>query len=404
MSQSIKRLSFLLLALALSGAVVAQETPSGRDVELREDHPREYVVQEGDTLWDIAGRFLTRPWQWPAIWQANPEIDNPHLIFPGDVISLVYIDGEPRLVVDGTRRMGPEVRRERIEGPVTTIPLDAIQTFLVKPRVVDVDALAGFPYVVANEERQHFAAVPDRTYARGMENYRVGDQVTIARLTFQFEDQSEEGRPGAMRQNRMRPNMSQVPSGERPVGSFRRKASQIGGSGRVIGYELWEVARAEVLKTGDPAILGILDSEQEVRAGDYVLPIDPHLYDLTFHPRPMSRPIPEGAHVIAINDAHYGVGHYQIVALGIGSANGVEPGHTFSTFRPGETVKDRFVGGLRGRPVPARAGERKVTLPDEISGQVMVFRTFDHISYALVMGGERAVREGDLLYHPDRKL
>lgn len=394
-----KKLLMTLLVLALALPLAAQD-----DVELREDHPREYVVQEGDTLWDIAARFLIRPWQWPAIWQANPQIEDPHLIFPGDLISLVFIEGEPRLMVDETRRLSPEIRRESTVGPVTSIPLDAIRSFLVKPRVVGVEELAGIPYVVANEERQVFAAYPDRTYVRGLRDRRVGDQVIIARVNYQFEDQSSDGDRGAMRQNRMRNNLGQVPYAERPIGQVRRGAERIAKTGRVIGYQLWEVARAEVVKTGDPAILTILASEREVAIGDYVLPLDPHLYDLTFFPRAMERAIPEGAHVIAINDAQYGVGHYQIVALGLGEADGVEPGHTFSTFRPGETIRDRFHDGLRGRPIPTHGGDRKVTLPDEFTGLVMVFRTFDRVSYALVMGGERAVREGDLLFHPDRRL
>ena len=393
-----KKLLTILLVLALAFPLAAE------DVELRGDHPREYVVQEGDTLWDIAARFLVRPWQWPAIWQANPQIENPHLIFPGDVISLVYIEGEPRLVVDETRRLSPEIRREPIVGPITTVPLDAIRTFLVKPRVVGVEELAGFPYVVANEERQMFAAFPDRTYVRGLRDRRVGDQVIIARVNFQFEDASGDGDRANMRQNRMRPNLAQVPYAERPIGQHRRSAEAIARTGRVVGYQLWEVARATVVETGDPAILEILDSEREVAAGDYVLPLDPHLYDLTFHPRPMEREIPAGARVIAVNDAHHGVGHYQIVVLGLGDIDGVDPGHTFAAFRPGETIRDRCHDGLRGRPAPTRAEGRNVTLPDEYAGQLMVFRTFERVSYALVMGGERPVREGDLLFHPDRRL
>ncbi len=391
-----------LIGVALIGLLMG---PIGaQDVDLRADHPREYVVQEGDTLWDIAARFLTRPWQWPAIWQANPQIENPHLIFPGDVISLVFIDGQPRLMVDGTRRLSPEIRREDITGPVTTIPLEAIESFLVKPRVVSVEQLAGLPYVIANAERQHFAAAPDRTYARGMSDRRVGDQVVIARLTFQFDDPSQGTDRAAVRQNRMRSNLGQVPFDERPVGQFIRTSSNISRSGRVIGYELWELARAEVVKAGDPAILELIDSKQEVRSGDYVLPIDPYLYDLTFYPRAPDREIPEGARVIAITGGHYGVSHYQIVALGLGETDGVQPGHTFSTFRPGETVRDRFVHGLPGRPAPTGVENGRVELPHEFAGVVMVFRTFERVSYALVLGGERPVREGDLLFHPDRRL
>src|SRR5687768_18178994 len=86
------------MLLTFAGAVIAQE--------LRAGHPTTYVVQKGDTLWDIAGRFLGKPWLWPEIWQANPQVENPHLIYPGDVLSLVYLDGQPTLV-----KKSPAIRR-----------------------------------------------------------------------------------------------------------------------------------------------------------------------------------------------------------------------------------------------------------------------------------------------------
>lgn len=393
-----KKLWLMMIALLVALPLVAQ------DVEIRDDHPDEYVVREGDTLWDIAGRFLTRPWQWPAIWQANPEIDNPHLIYPGDRISLVYVDGEPRLVMDGTRRLSPEIRREDASGPISTIPLEAIEPFLVKPRVVTSDELEQLPYVVANEDRRYVAAEPDRSFIRGLDGARVNDEFMIARLSFQFE-RTENDDGSSIRQNRMRANLGAVPSGERPVSAGARRFNPFDRGGEVIGYQLWEVARARVLATGEPATVEILDADYEVRAGDYLLPVDPYIYDLTFYPQPPEFDIPANARVIGIHGGDVEVGHFQIVALEIGTDDGVEPGHTFSVFHPGETVRDGFYEGLRGRPAPRGIdGGKKVDLPEQYSGLVMVFRAFDQVSYALVMDGMRGVREGDRLAHPDRRL
>lgn len=382
----------ILIVAVLSGPLLAQ------DVELRSDHPDEYIVREGDTLWDIAGRFLTRPWQWPAIWQANPQIDNPHLIYPGDRISLIYVDGQPRLVMDGTRRLSPEIRREAATGPIKTIPFSAIEPFLVKPRVVSKDELAGLPYVVANQDLRFASAEPYRAFVRGLAGRNPGDQLIIARLSYQFEEIDRDGRSG-LRQNVMRGNLGAVPTGERPV--------QVGGWGRdgnVIGYQLWEVARAEVLTLSDPSQLEVLDADFEVRAGDYVLPLDPYLYDLTFQPRAPSFPIPGGVRVIGIHGGDHAVGNYQIVAIDLGAEQGVETGHTFSIFRPNHKVRDGFIDGLRGRPAPTGVSGRDVQLPEQYSGVVMVFRTFDRVSYALVMDTETGVRVGDLVDHPDRRL
>lgn len=391
-----KKIWVVLIALLVALPLAAQE------VELRDDHPDEYIVREGDTLWDIAGRFLTKPWQWPAIWQANPQVENPHLIFPGDRLSLIYVDGQPRLVLDGTRRLSPEIRRTETTGPVTTVPLSAIEPFLLKPRVVGAEELAGLPYVVANEDTRYVSAEPYRAFVRGLDEQRAGDQVVIARLSYQFQE-VDVGDRSAVRQNLMRGNLGAVPSDERPI-DVGRKIDFFSNKGKVIGYQLWEVARAEVLATGDPAQLQVLEAELEVRAGDYILPVDPYLFDLTFYPRAPEFDIPEGASIIGIRGGDYAVGHFQIVAMDIGIRDGVEPGHTFSVFHPNREVEDDFVNGLRGRPAPTGVSGNTVQLPPQFVGQVMVFRAFDRVSYGLVMTGKRGVRTGDLIDHPDRRL
>lgn len=375
------------------------------DIELREDHPREYIVQEGDTLWDIAGRFLARPWQWPAIWQANPDIDNPHLIFPGDRITLAFFGGEPRLMVDGTRRLSPEIRREAIEGPISTIPYDAMAPFLRNPRIVDPDVVADLPYIVANFEQRLYAGTGDRTYVRGMDDARVGQEVMIARMTYQFVDRSEENGEMRLRRNRMqRDSRVQVPFSERPAG--RVWQATLGQMERfnypVIGYEMWEAARARVVQAGDPAVLELISGRREVTPGDFVLPIDDYRHDVNFFPRAMDN-VPDNARVLAISEAYYGVGHYQIVALSVGTADGVEAGHTFSAFRPGQTVQDRQADHMI-RGGRQRGRDNQVTLPDEYAGVLMVFRPFENISYAIVMDGTNAIRENDQLDHPDRRL
>ncbi|HSH27694.1 MAG TPA: LysM peptidoglycan-binding domain-containing protein, partial [Wenzhouxiangella sp.] len=319
--------------IILTAIVLAAFTVQAQDVELRADHPREYVVQEGDTLWDIAGRFLTRPWQWPAIWDANPQIENPHLIYPGDVISLVFVDGEPRLMVnDSVRRLSPEVRREPIEGPISTIPLDAVETFLDAPRIVSAEEFETLPYVIANNEQRVLAGPGDNTYVRGLDDVRAGDDVVLARVNYMFEDRS--ANPGSEH----RINKKRIVEGKRQVRSNVRPASAIWEAtiGRmdrydypVIGYELWETARGRVVKTGDPAIVEILSGRHETMEGDFVLPVHDHVYDATFQPRAMDE-IPADGRIIAITGSSYGAGHYQVVAINLGTAQGVQAGHTFS--------------------------------------------------------------------------
>lgn len=380
------RIVTLVAALLLALPIVADQTPG--EVEFREDHPREYVVQPGDTLWDIAAQFLVRPWEWPTVWQNNPDIFDPHLIFPGDIISLEFLGDRPMLV-----RRSPEIRREPADA-ITTIPLDAIEPFLNNARIVDEDTFENLPHVVANYDQRIIAASNDYVYVRGLDHASPGDQVAVAQLNYVYYDTTPKNGDRRMHRARIAKHPGdRFPSHDRAPGriwgAFRRE------DWPVIGYELWDAATARVVKTGDPAVLELLDGELEVRPGDRVLPIDPYQHDPYFSPRAMDR-VPEGAEVVALSQSYFGVGHYQIVALNVGADDGVEPGHTFSAFTAGEEIRD----GYASREFREERGSR-VELPAMHSGRMMVFRTFDRISYALVLEGEREVRRNDELRHPD---
>ncbi len=393
--------------IILTVIILAAFTVQAQDVELREDHPREYVVQEGDTLWDIAGLFLTRPWQWPAIWDANPQIENPHEIYPGDVISLVFIGGEPRLTVDDSvRRLSPEVRRDSVEGPISTIPLDAVEVFLDAPQIVSADDYKQLPYVIANNEQRVLAGPGDHTYVRGLDDLNVGDEVALARVNYMFEDRSvNPDSDQRIRKKLIKTDGTQVRSDLRPASALWK--ATIGQIDRynypVIGYELWETARGRVAKTGDPAIVEIISGRHETMEGDLIVPIDDHAYDPEFYPRAMDE-VPDDGRVIAITGSSYGAGHYQVVAINLGTADGIQSGHTFSAFRPGESIRDdRYP--LMSRAAFREPEKRYVDLPDEFAGRIMVFRPFEHVSYAIVLeGSANTIQIDDILAHPDRSL
>ena len=389
----IRKFIYLILATMLAGVVMAQ------DVSVRTDHPDEYVVVRGDTLWDISARFLDHPWQWPAIWHANQQIQNPHLIYPGDRISLVYIDGSPRLVVNGgkkTVRLSPDMRatdRQAVSG----IPLEAIKPFMKNVQIISPEQYATLPYVVANLERRINATVGDRTYVRGLAA-SVGQQYSIVRLGniyYRMNDEKKRARDPGYKKHV--PEHLVYPSGFwRPVNTWGRKAE-------IIGYELYEVSQATLVKNGDPAILSIDSGSREVQEGDFVLPLDTHSFPAYFDPHAMSS-IPHDLKVLAVEGAHYGVGHYQILSISGGSRQGVEAGHVFSAFRPGATIRDRIKYPAGSIADVGTWNGDKVTLPDEYDAHIMVFRVFDEVSYAMVMDGARPVREYDVLRHPDETL
>jgi len=390
----IKKIIHLILVAMLAGTAMAQ------DVSVRADHPDEYIVVKGDTLWDISGKFLEQPWQWPAIWHANPQIENPHLIYPGDRISLVYIDGQPRLVVNGgkpTVRLSPEARKLPREA-IPPIDWSAIEHFVTNVRVLMPGTFSDLPYVVANESERHLATEKDLTYVRGMEG-RIGEEFAIVRERhIYYDDNGVMDRGNAHRYAEHYRAEDEYPDDIwNATLSWRRKDPP------VLGYEFWDIAVGRLVKEGDPAILEIQGGRTEVKEGDYVLPIDDHVYPDQLLPHAMN-PVPDGMEVIALTQARYGAGHYQVVAINAGKNQGVEPGHVFSAFRPGKRIQDEVK-----YPTGSWADEKtlngdKVTLPAQYSAHILVFRVFDEVSYAMIMNGKRPVRERDILKHPDETI
>jgi len=401
----IRKLIHFTFAVLLTGVVVAQ------DVSLRSDHPDRYVVVKGDTLWDIAGRFLDKPWQWPAIWQANPQIENPHLIYPGDVVSLVYVDGVPQLRLsrgdsdaagvspsmpprDNTVKLSPAIRIQDKTEPINAIPMKAIEPFLREVRVVSPSEYDSLPYVVANEDNNLTAVYSDKVFARGL-NARVGDEFLVARLYSIYDKVGDEGEVRRVLPQR---HWKKVPNvKDRNEGIWNQTLPWNHKARNPVGYELVGVSHVRVTGSGEISVLDVLRDRTEVKEGDVILPLEEKAFDDTFFPHAMDS-VPSNLRVLATKDALYGVGQYQIVALSAGKNQGVESGHVFSIFRPGQTVKDR-VGYRWG----SFAEESDVNLPADYHGLVMVFRSFDNISYAMVMSGGNLVREYDLVRHPGER-
>lgn len=383
------------LLISTLAALLVFGTAFAQDVAVRSDHPDEYVVVKGDTLWDISGRFLEKPWQWPAIWHANPQIENPHLIYPGDVISLVYIDGRPqlRLKRGGTKKLSPSVRVTDRSEAVNAIPYERIEPFLRNLHVVSPEDYAGLPYIVANNEERMTATYGDVAYGRGLDA-QVGQQFIVARLTNIYDDLGD----GDIRRVLPKEHWKQVPNvWDRQEDMYNNVSPWNRRPQNPVGYELVEVSRVRVTQSGEISVLEIIRDRTEVKPGDFILPWGDPGYEATFYPNAMDS-VPEGLRILATSGQKTGVGQWQIVAINGGSRIGIEPGHVFAAFREGVVVDDR-VGYRYG----SFAKDSEVELPEIYDGLVMVFRTFDDISYAIAVSGTRVVKEFDVLRHPDTR-
>ena len=375
-------------ALFFIGVAVAQ------DVSVRSDHPDEYVVVKGDTLWDISGRFLDKPWQWPAIWHANPQIENPHLIYPGDVVSLVYVDGRPQLRVNrgGTKKLSPSVRASDRDA-IYAVPFEKMEPFMRNLQILSPEDFEGLPYIVANNEQRHNAAFSDTIFARGLDA-QVGQEFTVARVTNIYDDMGD----GQIRRVLPKDGWRQVQNvWDRQEDTFNNVSPWNRRPKNPVGYEMVQVSRARVQQAGEISSLEIITDRTEVKPGDFILPFDDQGYESVFYPKAMDV-VPEGLRILATSGQKSGVGLHSIVSINGGANDGIEPGHEFAAFRKGDVIADD-VGYREG----SFSKDAEVRLPETYDGLVMVFRTFDDISYGMVMSGARVVAEYDVLRHPDTR-
>jgi nucleoid-associated protein YgaU len=352
-------------------------------VEVNGGHPDTYVVRKGDTLWDISARFLKKPWLWPEIWQANPQVKNPHLIYPGDVLSLAYLD---RVVA----QPGP-----RQEAPINAIPLDQVEPFLKQLSVVD--EIKSLPFVAGLEDNRLRATNGQVAYVRGLDGAEVGQRYAVVRPTVRY------ALPKPTEELTAR---SEVTPGSGNVWKNYFVPSK---RNQTLGYELAQVNIGTVTKvaSGNVDVTTIALQTQigarEVRNGDRLVPVEANPYDLQFFPHvPAAQSEGLDIRVLAVTDMFLSGGPRDVIAISAGSANGIDNGTVVSLWRQGRHVANtmKYPGSSR-MDDSLTDGAGRITLPDEYAAHAMVFRTFDKVSYALVMQGVKPVQVGYAAKHPD---
>jgi hypothetical protein len=341
----IKKLLGMVFAALLTSSLIAG------DVVLNPEHPDRYVVVKGDTLWDISTMFLRDPWLWPEIWYVNPQIENPHLIYPGDILTLVYVDGKPQLQMTRgypTVNLSPQIREESLDKAIPTIPLGAIQQFLTRALVVGEDEMETAPYIVQSAGEHVITGVGDRVYARGIEND-----------SYSTYDIYEPGGPY------IDPDTNEV-----------------------LGYQALYLGHGPVEQFGDPTTLYLTETTREIRVGDRLRPADRTTAVTHFQPHAPADDI-EGR-IISVLDGVTQIGQFNVVAINLGTREGMEPGHILRIYQDGAVVKDTVSGKLNDT----------VKLPDEEAGLIMVFRSFEKVSFGLVMKATKAIHINDFVRTP----
>jgi LysM repeat protein len=324
---------------------------------LRPDAPMNYTVKRGDTLWDISSVFLKDPWFWPEIWQINPQVENPHLIYPGDVLSLaVGAGGDAHVYISqySGARLQPRLRSETLDGPIDAIPFSAIAAFLSKPSVLTKDQALRAPHILAFRDHHMIGGTGHEVYVRNL-NAPVDQRFAVMHVGEEIRDPE---------------------------------------TNDVVGYQAAYVATAVVKVPGEEVTKAVLtEGAREALQGDRLLSQEGDV-PLTFTPHAPTSNIT--GQIIGIADEATQIGQFQVVVLNRGGKHGLTPGAVLAVDQKGELVHDKF-----GRtPWEKDAFGKNVRLPYERAGTLIVFKVFDRISYGLVVGASGPMQVADRVYNP----
>jgi LysM repeat protein len=336
----------LALALTISTGVTSH---AANDSLLADSYPDRYTVVEGDTLWGISGKFLRDPWRWPEVWQGNPQVKNPDLIYPGDLLVLTIVDGRPvlRALRRETVKVSPKSRSIRYTEALPLIDPAAIGPYINSPLVTDANEMKSAAYVVDGYNSRLTLGKYDQFYARGIEDQSV-ENFRLFKPGRHFVD---------------------------PV------------SGESLGWEATHLGDANMLKQGDPARLTITTSYQDINVRDRLRPIIIEEALPFFAPRAPQNSKIRGVILDTPNKATE-LGALSIVAINLGEREDIRSGDVLRVRSQKMPKKDPFTG-------------EKYFIPEENIGLALVFRTFEKVSYAIITDSNRQVTPGDILVSPD---
>jgi len=325
--------------------------------------PKSYTVKRGDTLWGIASTFLRDPWLWPEVWYINPQVANPHLIYPGDTLALAYgRDGKPmiRLEQGGAARLDPRLRSSPLDGAIPTIPYSAISAFLSRPSVLTNEQIREAPHVVAFRDEHVVAGTGHEVYIADLKA-QPNSRYSVVHVGDELRDPDDN---------------------------------------KVVGYQGIYTATALVSVPGSPAKALLIDTSRETMQGDKVLTADLDV-PLNFMLRAPRNDV--HGRIISVIDGTKDIGQYQIVVINRGKRHGIDAGHVLAVDTAGKVVSDVYgkqPGYARYLGKAGTSFAPKVKLPDERAGTLLIFKSFDRVSYGLVVGAANIIRVQDVVHNP----
>lgn len=349
-------------------------------LKIRPGAPERYVVKKGDTLWDLSGIYLAKPWLWPKLWGINPQIKNPHLIYPGDVINLTYdAQGNPKLTVNrNVKKLSPRKRiKLKKAAPIPTLPLRAIRPYITYEQSLSSEYLDSLPYVLgANVNSKNWI---DRQIVYVNKPLDIKQTYAIYRKGQAYTNLDDD---------------------------------------EPLGYETILVGTAKVIRQGsgpgNPAALKVENAIQEIKAGDKILPINegqtlPAFFRISIPNSDVQ------ATIIASPSNYREYSKFDVVVINRGESDQLKVGNVLDIYhRSPMVVNDpeqpkyledasRFARITGDWIAPSEDGTGSVLqMPQEKVGQLMVFKVFEKLSYAFITKAAKPIRKGDTTKSPEK--
>jgi hypothetical protein len=348
---------------AVGGAAPAgQAAPADTSGMLNPSAPMHYTVKPGDTLWGIASMYLKDPWLWPEVWIINPQVPNPHLIYPGDKLAIAYgANGQPVVVLEqpGAVRMDPRLRSEPLNNSIPSIPYAAIVAFLSRPAVLTSDELRHAPYVLGFRDMHQVAGTGNEVYVRNLNDGAPNTRYPVVHVAGPLIDPDD---------------------------------------GKVVGYEGIYTGTALLQRPGKPAKAVLIDTARETVAGDRLLSNDANTTPPNLTPAPPATDV--HGQIIDVVGGTDLVGQWEVVVINRGKRHGLEPGNVLAVDQAGDEVPDLYRGGREIGNTYGTSFAPRVKLPNERVGTLLVFKVYDRVSYGLIIGADNSIHVYDVVRSP----
>jgi len=345
MRQFFRTFSILCLPFSVSLSAETTEPP----LSVKQDAPKSYVVVKGDTLWDISAMYLDSPWLWPRLWQVNPEIDDPHLIYPGDKLSLIWRNGQPVLSLKPVVKLSPKIRVSEKKA-VPTVEEGLMLPYLHSDRLIDQDTLKSASRVLGTSEGRKFLTSADQLYISGNSEHQAWGIY-------------------------------------RAVESYQRETP----NAHIVSLRL--IAKAELNEvTNEFTSLKVESQRQEILLNDVALPelgAESVSLSTTFYPAPS--PAGEFANILGSMSGSQFSAKNQVLIIDRGTHDNLRQGSMFDLKAGGATVFKK-----QGEYTYEGSVGDKVELPDTKAGTLMVIRPYEFFSLALVTNSAKPIN-GDIL-------